>query len=133
MMSEVLRHPNSVFRHPGHVLLYDKNGALVFSGGVTPARGHEGDSIGNSMILAIIRKEKLFDQQITDERDELAKGFFQKFGKKIRQIYPGTQMEKKIESETVNDFWVPSTTEVYGCEIQNIGQCSEEQGIECEN
>lgn len=31
----------------GHVLVYDREGKLVFSGGVTPFRGHEGDSLAS--------------------------------------------------------------------------------------
>jgi hypothetical protein len=36
----------------GQVMLYDKNGDLVFSGGITPARGHEGDNVGSESIKA---------------------------------------------------------------------------------
>jgi len=36
----------------GHTLLYDDKGALVFSGGITPARGHMGDSPGRAAILS---------------------------------------------------------------------------------
>ncbi len=36
----------------GHVLFYDANGALQFSGGITPSRGHEGPSAGRDAILA---------------------------------------------------------------------------------
>lgn len=38
----------------GHVLLYDMNGNLQFSGGVTASRGHEGPSIGGSAIATIL-------------------------------------------------------------------------------
>lgn len=38
----------------GHALLYDRSGALLFSGGITPARGHEGDNAGRDAILALI-------------------------------------------------------------------------------
>ena len=37
----------------GSVLLYDADGRLCFQGGLTPARGHEGDSAGKAAILAI--------------------------------------------------------------------------------
>jgi hypothetical protein len=30
----------------GHTFIYDKNGKLLFSGGLTGSRGHEGDNIG---------------------------------------------------------------------------------------
>ena len=34
----------------GQTLLYDTEGTLVFSGGITSARGHEGDNAGRSAI-----------------------------------------------------------------------------------
>ena len=34
----------------GHVLLYDKRGDVVFSGGITESRGHAGDSAGRTSI-----------------------------------------------------------------------------------
>jgi hypothetical protein len=37
----------------GHVVVYS-GGALVFSGGITPARGHEGDNPGFDTALAAI-------------------------------------------------------------------------------
>jgi hypothetical protein len=39
----------------GHTLLYDKTGALQFSGGITPARGHSGDSAGRAAILSLLQ------------------------------------------------------------------------------
>ena len=39
----------------GTVLLYDRAGALRFSGGITPARGHQGDSAGRRALLAALR------------------------------------------------------------------------------
>lgn len=39
----------------GHALLYDANGRLLFSGGITSARGHSGDNVGRSAIIASIR------------------------------------------------------------------------------
>jgi hypothetical protein len=36
----------------GQTLLYDATGQLRFNGGLTSARGHEGDSVGRRMILA---------------------------------------------------------------------------------
>jgi hypothetical protein len=38
----------------GHVLLYDTRGRLLFSGGITPARGHQGENYGRSGVLARI-------------------------------------------------------------------------------
>jgi hypothetical protein len=34
----------------GHVLLYDVRGLLIFSGGITAARGHRGDSYGRAAV-----------------------------------------------------------------------------------
>jgi hypothetical protein len=36
----------------GLTLLYSPNGTLVFRGGITEGRGHEGDNLGSSLILA---------------------------------------------------------------------------------
>ena len=38
----------------GHVLLYQPSGQLVFSGGITPSRGHEGDNPGRSAVISLI-------------------------------------------------------------------------------
>ena len=35
----------------GHILLYQPSGRLVFSGGITPSRGHEGDNPGRSAVI----------------------------------------------------------------------------------
>ncbi len=37
----------------GQTFLYDPNGKLVFSGGITAARGHEGDSLGGIAIESL--------------------------------------------------------------------------------
>lgn len=36
----------------GYTLLYDRNGRLVFRGGITASRGHEGDNVGKHAILS---------------------------------------------------------------------------------
>ena len=42
----------------GQTLLYDADGELVFSGGVTGARGHAGDNAGRAALIALLdRKE----------------------------------------------------------------------------
>jgi hypothetical protein len=41
----------------GHTLLYDKDGHLVFSGGITESRGHAGDNAGESAIIALVNKQ----------------------------------------------------------------------------
>jgi hypothetical protein len=38
----------------GYVVLYDADGKLLFSGGITRARGHEGDSSGRHAICALL-------------------------------------------------------------------------------
>jgi hypothetical protein len=38
----------------GHVLLYAPTGKLLFSGGITASRGHEGDNVGRSAIVSFI-------------------------------------------------------------------------------
>src|SRR4051812_9429667 len=38
----------------GATLLYGKDGALLFRGGITPSRGHEGDSFGRERVLALV-------------------------------------------------------------------------------
>jgi hypothetical protein len=42
-------------RTSGHVLLYDRAGDLVFSGGITAGRGHEGDNAGRSGLIGRLR------------------------------------------------------------------------------
>ena len=42
----------------GQTLLYDAGGELIFSGGITGARGHAGDNAGRAALIAILdRKE----------------------------------------------------------------------------
>src|SRR5215472_11422328 len=38
----------------GQVLLYDGAGRLMFRGGITSARGHEGDNVGRARIAALL-------------------------------------------------------------------------------
>jgi hypothetical protein len=42
----------------GGVVLYDQQGKLLFHGGITPARGHEGDSFGRERILSLLATGK---------------------------------------------------------------------------
>jgi hypothetical protein len=39
----------------GHVLLYDAAGKLMFSGGITPSRGHSGDNTGRDAVVRLLR------------------------------------------------------------------------------
>lgn len=41
----------------GHVILYNAEGRLAFSGGITGARGHIGDNLGLQRILAVLHGE----------------------------------------------------------------------------
>jgi hypothetical protein len=43
----------------GHTLVYDRQGALVFSGGITSARGHEGDNDGRLAIESFLMKQAM--------------------------------------------------------------------------
>jgi len=38
----------------GYTLLYDRSGKLLFSGGITSARGHSGDNAGSQAIIDIV-------------------------------------------------------------------------------
>jgi len=38
----------------GHVLLYDAGGRLLFSGGITGARGHAGDNLGRARVASLL-------------------------------------------------------------------------------
>lgn len=42
----------------GHVVLYDAHGSLIFHGGITSARGHAGDNVGENVIIALLRGAK---------------------------------------------------------------------------
>lgn len=37
----------------GHTLLFSADGELLFSGGITSSRGHEGDNAGSAAVLAL--------------------------------------------------------------------------------
>jgi hypothetical protein len=41
----------------GQTLLYDTQGALLFQGGITVARGHAGESAGGDAIISHVRHE----------------------------------------------------------------------------
>lgn len=44
----------------GHALLYQPSGQLVFTGGITPSRGHEGDNPGRSAIVSLVLQGRSF-------------------------------------------------------------------------
>ncbi|HEY1603940.1 MAG TPA: hypothetical protein VGG64_30345 [Pirellulales bacterium] len=39
----------------GHTVLYDADGTLLFTGGITSARGHQGDNAGRSAVVSLLR------------------------------------------------------------------------------
>jgi hypothetical protein len=39
----------------GQTMLYDPAGRLVFSGGITSARGHQGDNTGMDAVISLVR------------------------------------------------------------------------------
>jgi hypothetical protein len=39
----------------GHVVMYDPSGRLVFSGGITGSRGHEGDNVGRDEVIELAK------------------------------------------------------------------------------
>jgi hypothetical protein len=43
----------------GQTMLYDAAGPLLFSGGITGARGHAGDNAGRAAILALLHRETI--------------------------------------------------------------------------
>jgi len=43
-------------RTSGHTLLFAPDGHLLFSGGITELRGHEGDNVGEEAIISIVNK-----------------------------------------------------------------------------
>jgi hypothetical protein len=43
----------------GHTLVFDSNGALLFTGGITASRGHAGNNAGESAVLAAIAQKPL--------------------------------------------------------------------------
>ena len=66
-------------RTSGQTLLYDTDGRLLFSGGITGARGHPGDNAGRATILALLDREgpqqsgsPVFGCPLLSEDDELA-------------------------------------------------------------
>jgi hypothetical protein len=56
--SEGLEASNFRATTSGQVVLYDAEGRLLFSGGITEARGHEGDNDGRSAVLDFLRHGK---------------------------------------------------------------------------
>jgi hypothetical protein len=68
----------------GHVLLYDAQGRLSYSGGITPSRGHRGENFGKSAILAAILGESR-DRSSSSVFGCPLFGFQTKVSKEVRQ------------------------------------------------
>ncbi len=47
----------------GEVYLFKPNGGLVYHGGITAGRGHEGDNAGRSAIVTYVRSGKIMEPQ----------------------------------------------------------------------
>jgi hypothetical protein len=43
----------------GHTLVFDRTGALLFSGGITASRGHAGDNAGEDAVLAALTQQSI--------------------------------------------------------------------------
>lgn len=43
----------------GYVVLFDPEGRLVFSGGITAARGHAGDNAGEEAVIALLNGQQI--------------------------------------------------------------------------
>ena len=50
----------------GAVVLYNSNGDALFSGGITPSRGHQGDNHGSNAIYSLVREgsKKLYQSKV---------------------------------------------------------------------
>lgn len=59
-------------RTSGHILLYDQSGRLMFEGGITPARGHEGANLGRDKLLALIDSCEQMQDAKSDGRVQTA-------------------------------------------------------------
>lgn len=64
----------------GQVVVYDASGGLMFRGGITGARGHEGDNVGLSRVLALLtgsradqNESKVFGCALASRTDARAK------------------------------------------------------------
>lgn len=62
---EIVKDPNGVesklfgVKTSGQVFLYDEQAKLVFSGGLTPSRGHEGESQGAIAVMSWLNSKKI--------------------------------------------------------------------------
>jgi hypothetical protein len=52
-------------RTSGHALLYDAKGRLLFSGGLTGSRGHQGDNAGRGSVISLLARGRA-DRERTD-------------------------------------------------------------------
>jgi hypothetical protein len=61
----------------GQVMLYDRQGKLIFQGGITPSRAHSGDNAGRSAVVSLLTTGKadrnktfVFGCSILDSREQ---------------------------------------------------------------
>lgn len=47
----------------GETLLFDRAGRLIFSGGITAARGHAGDNAGRATVVSLVTRDSAEPQQ----------------------------------------------------------------------
>jgi len=47
----------------GYVVLYDRQGRLLFHGGITGSRGHAGDNEGEATVIALVNGENSHEKQ----------------------------------------------------------------------
>lgn len=50
----------------GHVVVYGNNGRLLFTGGITAARGHAGDNSGKTAVLSLLLSPSLRDAPVRE-------------------------------------------------------------------
>lgn len=70
----------------GEVLVYGKEGSLLFSGGITGSRGHAGDNAGRSSIVSLLMERKV-----------LRKDTFV-FGCSLFSVEPNNSVQEKVSA-----------------------------------
>jgi hypothetical protein len=65
VISDPENHEADIFgaQASGQTLVYDDQGRLQFNGGITAARGHSGDNVGRSSIIALVTKQGAAEKQ----------------------------------------------------------------------
>ena len=47
----------------GHTFLFDRDGALLFNGGITASRGHAGANVGENAVISLITEQQFKQTQ----------------------------------------------------------------------